>query len=121
MVDAIMRSPMWEDTALFLTWADDGGFFDHVPPAPGRRVRVRNPGADDRAQPVGPPSAVSHELGEFSSVLRFIEDNWSLRQLTRRDRRATPMPSAFDFSQPPRPPLPLPEREDRRGPVFPPP
>jgi hypothetical protein len=92
------------------------------PPAPGRRLRVRNPGTNESCSPVRPPRrAVSHELGEFSSVLRFIEDNWSLRQLTRRDRRATAMPSAFDFSQPPRPPLPLPEREDRRGPVFPPP
>ena len=48
---------------------------------------------------------VSHEEGEFSSVLRFIEDNWNLRPfLTGRDRQATPMLSAFDFSQPPRAP-----------------
>ena len=69
--------------------------------------------------PYARQGAVSHELGEFSSVLRFIEDNWSLRQLTHRDRQATPMLSAFDFSQPPRPPVPLPEREDCRGPKFP--
>jgi phospholipase C len=69
--------------------------------------------------PYAREGAVSHELGEFSSVLRFIEDNWSLRQLTRRDRDATPMLSAFDFSQAPRPPVPLPERDDCKGPRFP--
>jgi hypothetical protein len=57
--------------------------------------------------------------GEFSSVLRFIEDNWNLRPfLTGRDHLATPMLSAFDFSQPPRAPDPLPEREDCAGPTF---
>ena len=27
-----MASPMWKDTAIFLTWDDYGGFYDHVPP-----------------------------------------------------------------------------------------
>jgi len=64
---------------------------------------------------------VSHELGEFSSVLRFIEDNWGLTQLTHRDRDATPMLSAFDFKQPPRPPDPQPLRTDCKGPIYSPP
>ena len=63
---------------------------------------------------------VSHEQGEFSSVLRFMEDNWNLRPfLTHRDRRTTPMLSAFDFSQAPRAPDPLPLRTDCAGPKFP--
>jgi hypothetical protein len=64
---------------------------------------------------------VSHELGEFSSVLRFIEDNWGLTQLTHRDRDATPLLSAFDFSQAPREPDPLPLRTDCEGPIWSPP
>ena len=63
---------------------------------------------------------VSHEEGEFSSVLRFIEDNWNLRPfLTNRDHQATPMMSAFDFSLPPRAPDQLPLRTDCAGPMFP--
>ena len=38
---------------------------------------------------------------EFSSVLRFIEDNWGLTQLTRRDRIADGLGGALDFSQAP--------------------
>lgn len=120
VIDAIMGSPMWKDTAIFLTWDDYGGFYDHVPPPNvdllgfGFRVPmiVISPYAVD--------GKVSHEQSEFSSVLRFIEDNWSLRPyLTHRDRAATPMHSAFDFSQPPRPPDPLPLRTDCQGPKFP--
>ncbi len=118
VIDAIMRSPMWKDTAIFVTWDDYGGFYDHVPPPQvddfgfGIRVpmMVISPYAVD--------GKVSHELGEFSSVLRFIEDNWGLTKLTRRDRDATPMLSAFDFAQAPRAPQPLPLRDDCEGPVF---
>ena len=33
LIDAIMRSPDWDSTAIFLTWDDWGGFYDHVAPA----------------------------------------------------------------------------------------
>jgi phospholipase C len=39
---------------------------------------------------------------EFSSVLRFIEDRWDLPQLTDRDKRASPLAGALDFTRPPR-------------------
>jgi phospholipase C len=61
---------------------------------------------------------VTDELGEFSSVLRFMEDNWGLTQLTHRDEDATPLLSAFDFDQAPRPPDPLPVRTDCLGTAF---
>jgi phospholipase C len=119
VINAIMASPMWNDTAIFLTWDDYGGFYDHVPPpqVDGFGFGIRVPTIV--LSPYARQGAISHELGEFSSVLRFIEDNWGLTQLTRRDREATPMLSAFDFSQPPRPPVPLPERDDCKGPRFP--
>jgi phospholipase C len=118
VIDAIMRSDMWKDTAIFLTWDDYGGFYDHVPPP-----QVDDFGFGIRVpliviSPYAKQGKVSHELGEFSSVLRFIEDNWNLRQLTHRDREATPLLSAFDFSQEPRPPDPLPLRDDCEGPIW---
>ena len=69
--------------------------------------------------PYARSGSVTHELGEFSSVLRFVEDNWGLSQLTNRDRDATPLISAFDFAQAPRPPDPLPLRTDCLGEEFP--
>jgi phospholipase C len=119
VIDAIMRSPIWDETAIFLTWDDYGGFYDHVrpPQVDGFGFGIRVPMIV--LSPYAKRGVVSHELGEFSSVLRFIEDNWGLSKLTHRDRRATPMLSAFDFTQEPREPVPLPERTDCRGPLFP--
>jgi phospholipase C len=118
VIDAIMRSDMWKDTAIFLTWDDYGGFYDHVPPpqVDGFGFGIRVPMIV--LSPYAKPGHVSHELGEFSSVLRFIEDNWGLTKLTKRDRRATPMLSAFDFQQEPRQPTPLPLRDDCDGPIY---
>ena len=117
VIDAIMASPMWKDTAIFLTWDDYGGFYDHLPPPQvddfGFGIRVPML----MLSPYARRGVVSHELGEFSSVLRFIEDNWGLRKLTSRDREATPLISAFDFSQEPRPPEPRPLRTDCVGPL----
>jgi phospholipase C len=119
VIDTIMNSPMWKDTAIFLTWDDYGGFYDHVPPpqVDGFGFGIRVPLLI--LSPYAKEGFVSHELGEFSSVLRFVEDNWGLTQLTHRDRDATPLMSAFDFSQDPRPPDPLPIRTDCPGPAFP--
>ncbi|MEP7033223.1 MAG: alkaline phosphatase family protein [Actinomycetota bacterium] len=119
VIDAIMNSPMWKDTAIFLTWDDYGGFYDHVPPpqVDGFGFGIRVPLLV--LSPYAKDGFVSHELGEFSSVLRFVEDNWGLTQLTQRDRNATPFMSAFDFAQDPRPPDPLPPRTDCPGPAFP--
>jgi phospholipase C len=114
-----MESPEWDSTAIFITWDDYGGFYDHVPPP-----QVDDFGFGIRVpllviSPYAKEGFVSHELGEFSSVLRFIEDNWELTQLTHRDRDATPLLSGFDFDQVPRPPDPLPLRTDCVGPKFP--
>ncbi len=120
VINAIMKSPMWKNTAIFLTWDDYGGFYDHVPP----------PFVDDFGfgfrvpllviSPYAKRGFIDHRLGEFSSVLRFIEDNWGLSQLTQRDRDAHNLIEAFDFSQEPRPPDPMPLRTDCVGGIFPP-
>ena len=119
IVNAVMNSPMWKNTAIFITWDDYGGFYDHVAPP-----QVDDFGFGIRVplliiSPYAKRGYVTSELGEFSSVLRFMEDNWGLSQLTHRDEDATPLISAFDFTQDPRSPDPLPIRTDCEGPQFP--
>jgi phospholipase C len=114
-----MESPRWSETAIFLTWDDYGGFYDHEPPP-----QVDALGFGIRApmlviSPYAKEGHVSHELGEFSSVVRFIEDNWGLPQLAERDRLATPLFDAFDFERRARPPDALPLPDDCRPPVYP--
>jgi phospholipase C len=112
VINAIMKSPMWRSTAIFVTWDDYGGFYDHVPPP-----QVDDFGLGIRVpllviSPYAKAGVIDHHVGEFSSVLRFIEDNWGLTQLTERDRAADNLSYDFDFAQEPRRPSPLPLRTD---------
>jgi phospholipase C len=110
-INAIMRSPAWDSTAIFLTWDDFGGYYDHVPPphvdiyGMGPRVPLLV------ISPYAQRGSVFSETSEFSSVLRFIEKLHGLPALTSRDRTANDLLGAFDFSQPPRDPLILRERD----------
>jgi phospholipase C len=118
VVNSIMNSPMWKDTAIFLTWDDFGGFYDHVPP-----IRVDRFGFGLRVpmmviSPYAKQGYIDSTVGEFSSVLRFIEDNWGLTQLTHRDRDARNMSYDFDFDQEPREPTPQPLRTDCTGSIW---
>ena len=112
VIDAIMRSPMWKDTAIFVTWDDYGGFYDHVPPpqVDGFGLGIRVPLLV--ISPYARNGVIDHQVGEFSSVLRFIEGNWGLTQLTDRDRDATDLSYDFDFTKRPHRPDPLPLRSD---------
>ena len=116
IVNSVMRSEFWKDTAIFITWDDYGGFYDHVPPPQvddfgfGFRVPLLT------ISPYAKPGYIDSQLGEFSSVLRFIEDNWGLSQLTHRDRDAFNLSYLFDFDQEPREPFELPLRDDCVGP-----
>lgn len=105
LVNALMTSPYWKDSVVFLTWDDYGGFYDHVPPPEidayglGPRVPMLV------ISPYARPNYVSHYTYEFCSVLKFVEERWKLRHLTARDHWANDMRECFDFDQPPAAPL----------------
>ncbi len=107
-VNALMQSPYWKDSVIFLTWDDYGGFYDHVPPpevdAYGYGPRVPMLVISPRAK----ANYVSHYTYDFTSVLKFIEVRWGLSHLTSRDHRANDLLDCFDFNQAPTPPLLIP-------------
>jgi phospholipase C len=110
-INSIMQGPDWSSTAIFLTWDDFGGFYDHVQPP-----KLDSFGLGPRVpfliiSPYVKGKTVIHTQYEFSSVLRFIEDTFNLPSLTNRDAEANNMMDAFDFSQSPLPPLVLPQRQ----------
>ncbi len=51
---------------------------------------------------------ISHFTYDFTSVLKFIEDRWHLKNLTLRDLRANDMNDCFNFNRPPTPPMIIP-------------
>lgn len=122
-IDALLRSPLWPSSALFLTYDEHGGFYDHVPPPaacipddiPPQLEKGDVDEAFDRygfrvpvvvVSPFARKKFVSHVVHDHTSILRFIETRFDLPALTRRDANADPMLEFFDFADPPfeRPP-----------------
>jgi phospholipase C len=123
VVNSIMRSPCWGSTAIFLSWDDWGGYYDHVAPPKidqsGYGLRV--PGLV--ISPYAKTGYVDHQQLSHDAYLKFIEDDFlSSERLNpatdgRPDRRPDVREEApglgdiandFDFDQLPRPPLLLP-------------
>jgi phospholipase C len=116
LVDRIGMSKFWKNTAIFVQWDDWGGLYDHVPPpftdydGLGFRVPLLV------ISPYAKQNYVSHAQYETASVLRFAEDLWGLGRLAAADRRAaSPAGDCFDFSQKPRPFVPI---KAPKGPGF---
>ena len=103
LVNAAAQSRYWPGIAIFVTWDDWGGFYDHVePPAVdafglGARVPLLV------ISPYARAGYVSHAQGEFSSLAKFMLGNWSLPSLGQRDAlpSTSDLSDFFDFTQVP--------------------
>jgi phospholipase C len=117
VIKALLASPQWSRSALFLTYDEHGGYYDHVPPPPacqpdGIAPQLRptdTPGDFDRlgirvpfvaVSPYARRKFVSHKTYDHTSILRFIETRFDLGALTARDANADPMMDLFDFRRP---------------------
>jgi len=108
LVNAVMQSKYWNSTAIFLTWDDYGGWYDHVPPP-----QLDSFGLGFRVpcliiSPFAKKGFVDHNQADFTSILKFIETKYSIPPLTQRDAVTSDMSEVFNFSQPRREPLILP-------------
>ena len=117
VVNSLFKSPNWSSSALFLTYDEHGGYFDHVAPpaavAPDNIAPMLGPG-DVAAKfdmygvrvpavvvsPFSRPHHVSDEVYDHTSITRFIELRFGLPAMTRRDAAANPMSDFFDFDHP---------------------
>jgi phospholipase C len=123
LVDAVMDGPDWTTSAIFLSWDDWGGFYDHVVPplVDGAGYGLRVPGLV--ISPYARPGFIDHQTLSFDAYLKFIEDDFlnGARLDPATDGRPDPRPGVrevapilgdlqaeFDFSQPPLAPLVLP-------------
>lgn len=99
LVRSVMESRYWADSAIIITYDENGGRWDHVPPPQGDRW---GPGTRVPTVIVSPHAKrhhVDHTLYDTTSVLRFIENRWGLRPLGTRDSAANDLSAAFDFSR----------------------
>jgi phospholipase C len=101
VINWIGNSPAWDDAAIFVIWDDWGGFYDHVLPPPTRDDKL-GPGLRIPfllISPYGANGQVIHDVADYGSILKFIEDLYGLPPLNDVDGKATDMKSFFDFSQ----------------------
>jgi phospholipase C len=126
VVNAIMTSPYWNDSAIIISYDDSDGWYDHVlgpvvnqsavsddalagtancgsPNAVGSQGRC---GYGPRLpliviSPWAKQNYVDHETTDQSSILRFIEDNWNLGRIGggSSDVKAGTLNGLFDFSR----------------------
>lgn len=101
LINAIMDSPYWKDSAIILTWDDFGGFYDHVPPP---QVDLYGFGPRVPALVISPyakPGYICNSRFDLTSPLKLIELRFGLPSLTARDRDSNDMLSCFNFHQKP--------------------
>jgi len=105
LINNLMRSEYWPTSAFMWSYDDWGGFYDHVAPP-----RVDDYGYGFRVpallvSPYARRGFIDSTELDFTSILKFIEENWGLAPLATRDARANSIAGAFDFEAAPRPPV----------------
>lgn len=99
VVNAIGASKYWNNTVIFVTWDDWGGWYDHVSPP-----QLDNMGLGFRVplivvSPFAKRAYVSHVQHEFGSILKFTEEQFGLPSLGTTDARADDLSDCFNFGQ----------------------
>ena len=108
MMRAIMQSPLWPRVAVVITYDEGGGYFDHVRPPTVDRFGLGTRVPTLVVSPYARRGVIGHGQYDHASILKLIEWRYGLAPLTERDAGASAFLEAFDFSQPPRPPITLP-------------
>ncbi|MGB0384610.1 MAG: alkaline phosphatase family protein [Ardenticatenaceae bacterium] len=105
LIQALQRSDFWDSSAFMVTYDDWGGWYDHVDPPVvdeyGYGFRVPTFLVSSYAK----QGFIDNTTLDFTSVMKFIEENWGLEPVAERDANANSFMNAFDFSKPPRAPL----------------
>jgi phospholipase C len=120
VITAVLSGPQWAHTAMFLTYDEHGGEFDHVPPpaacAPDDIAPILS-GTDVGTvggfnqygfrvpmvliSPYAKKNYVSHTVYSHTSITRFIEAKFKVPALTARDANSDPLSDMFDWTAPP--------------------
>jgi phospholipase C len=99
IINALMKSPCWENSVLLLTWSGYGGFYDHISPP-----WVDSFGYGPRVpavliSPYVRSGTVDSTVYDFTSWMKFIETRFGLPALSFRDRQANDISRCLDTSR----------------------
>ncbi|MFZ0399402.1 MAG: acid phosphatase [Methyloceanibacter sp.] len=101
----IEQSPIWSKSIVIVTFDENGGYWDHVPPpvidrwGPGTRVPTVI------ISPFAKKGFVDHTTYDSTAILKLIETRFNLPALGDRDKKSKDLTNAFDFDGPPPEPV----------------
>ena len=93
----IEQSPIWSNTVVIVTFDENGGYWDHVPPpkidkwGPGMRVPTVI------ISPFAKKGFIDHTTYDTTAILKLIENRYGLDSLGKRDKNSKDLTAAFDF------------------------
>ena len=117
-INALVKGGLWSNTAIFITWDDWGGWWDHVDPPNVESWNLATPqprykgtqfryGSRVGCLVLGPYARkgyISKTLHSHVSLARFCESLFNLSALNQRDANSDDMSDCFDLSKNPSPP-----------------
>jgi len=103
LLDRLRKSPQWSKMAVIVTYDENGGFWDHVPPPAGPGWGDRwGPGTRIPAIVVSPYAKrgyVDKTPYDTTSILKFITRRFGLEPLPGVRPNAGDLTNAFDLSR----------------------
>ncbi len=143
LINALMTSVSWKDSAFILTYDEGGGLYDHVAAKPAKSPDGIKPldlmSGDICTTSTGPtcdftytgyrvplivisPYArkhyVNHQVADYTAILKLIETRFGLPALTKRDAAQMNMTAFFNFNAPPWMTPPKPPAQSTSGPCY---
>ncbi len=116
-VNQVVKGGLWSKTAIFITWDDWGGWYDHVEPQLKERWAGGGPAGYHNSQfsygsrvgclvlsPYAKKGYISKAFHSHVSLVKFCETTFGLKPLNARDAASDDMADCFDFKQTPLPP-----------------
>lgn len=143
LINTFMNSQSWKDSIMLFTYDEFGGFYDHVSPQPmpspdgiAPMDLIPTDECDQAGQTGGPTcdftwtgyrvplivispytrkNFVSHEVRDYTAMLKLTETRFDVPALTQRDAAQTDMSEFFDFINEPWATPPAPPAQVRTG------
>lgn len=100
VVNAVAHSQYWNSTAIFVTYDEGGGFWDHAAPPAAKGYGTRTPMTI--ISPYARPGVYHHETTNVS-ILSFMQKLWGMASLTPLNKEQNDLTSAFNYDQTPLP------------------
>jgi acid phosphatase len=97
LINAVRSGPNWADTAIIVTYDENGGFWDHVAPPSGDRWGPGTRVPTLILSPFAKQGFIDQTVYDASSILALIEHRFALTPLGTRDAAAADLTNAFDF------------------------